>query len=506
MQEEYYHKYNHDQKSVDNFMSQELLKLSLTDRNAILEETHGVRCIAPEETPGTIKTALDELATEIEKLPIKKKSAYLHSQNPQEFILPDGTKTTSAYVNTDDFRLRFLRASLFDAQQAAKLMVKYLEVALDFFGEFALFRPVNLNDFTKEEMRVFRTGMGQFLPFRDRYGRRVFVVFQSERIEEVPQTMRMKILFYMTYSIATGDLDLQRKGMVAILWSQGDMKYKFKVTPEKCSVQMHEFAPIRLSAVHICTPDTSFYRFARGVWAIGFGRNAFLRIRFHMGTSVELRYVLQSYGINMDQMPITCTGTIKQQNFKQWMRARQHLEMTVSNNRRGRNSSEKNSNPISIIECPGLNDIIFRKGTSVMSHPGNVFFRSSIQTLYQETETCTTARSTKILTKKLIDDLRNKNGRVLVWYQGTRYTDSWWTELKDEEKICTKIENLVRELKFSKNKYQTINRASDNPNSSGSEEPQYLFIESPRDGCFANHRGQKRPLESGDENDGCFSR
>jgi len=284
------HKYKDDPKSVTNFISKQLLELSLNDRNAILEETHGVRCLAPEETPNFISVALEKLAAEIDKLPIHQKSAYLQSQQHQsgnsETTQTTSTSTstsTSTYVNTVDFRLRFLRVKLFDAQQAAKHLVKYLEVALEYFGTYALFRPVKLSDFTKEELRVFRTGVAQFLPFRDRHGRRVIVTFMSERVEEISQKLRMKILLYMTYTMGTGDPEQQRKGVVAILWWQDEAKYQFKVTPEHARVQTREFAPIRISALHICTPDTPFFGFVRSMFAMTFHRKVMSRIRFHAG-------------------------------------------------------------------------------------------------------------------------------------------------------------------------------------------------------------------------------
>eukprot|EP00536_Pseudo-nitzschia_multiseries_P009257 jgi/Psemu1/241958/estExt_Genewise1.C_2540014 len=487
-------------------MSKELLKLSLNDRNAILEETHGVRCLAPCETPDMIRSALDELQTEIDKTPMHKKCAYLRSQHSQEYILPDGTKATPTFVNSDDFRLRFLRASLFDTQQAAELMLKYLEVALEFFGTCALFRPVELRDFTKEELTKYKRGNGQNLPFRDRFGRRVMIIIADEKLEGMTQELRMKLLLYATYNAGTGDVDLQRKGIVAILWSQSDVKFQFRVTPEKSSVQLNEFAPLRISAMHICTPDTLFYNFARGMWAIGFGRRAFSRIRFHIGTAVELRYALESYGISMNQLPITYSGTIKLQYFKQWLRQRQILEKSFSStNGNSRDSGECNSNHPPIVECPRLNDVIFRKGTRVMCHPGNVFFRSKIHKLYNETEAHTTARTSKALTTKLIEDIRSNNGRVLIWHQskkGPRSNDCWYTELRDEEQVFAKIQSLVRELKFSSTKYQTINHATSNQTVSGASS---LFVTSSQDGCFANSRGRKRRLDAGEDNgDHCY--
>ncbi|VEU43874.1 unnamed protein product [Pseudo-nitzschia multistriata] len=176
---------NNDPETIDILFSEELLKLSIEARNEIQEEAHGVRCLAPEETPEMIRDALRKFSNELDKLPRHTMRAYHISQKPTQRSPPQRT-----FVNTDDFRLRFLRAQLFDVPKAARCMANYLKVILDHVGEYALFRPIRLNDFTKEEQRVFRKGLAQLLPYRDRHGRRVLVVFMGEDWEEVSVTLK----------------------------------------------------------------------------------------------------------------------------------------------------------------------------------------------------------------------------------------------------------------------------------------------------------------------------
>lgn len=158
-----------DPNYVDTLLSSELLQLSMQDRNAIQEEIHGVHCLAQEETPELLEQTLRKLDFELEKLPTYETRAYQQSQG-----LP-GT-----YVNTLKFRLRFLRCELFDAKKAAKRISFFLNAALDLFGEYALERPLRLSDFKKEELKYMRQGRYQWLPFRDRSGRRIVVIFPRE--------------------------------------------------------------------------------------------------------------------------------------------------------------------------------------------------------------------------------------------------------------------------------------------------------------------------------------
>ena len=156
------------QQAVNNLLSKELLQLSLKDRNAIQEEIHGVNCLAPEETPELVKRSMVELKVALESdgtIATHKKHAYQKSQ-----------LYAKTYVNDDSFRLRFLRFTLFDAKKAAEKIVEFLNVALELFGEFALEREVRLSDFDGRDIKYLREGEFQFLPFRDRSGRRILAV------------------------------------------------------------------------------------------------------------------------------------------------------------------------------------------------------------------------------------------------------------------------------------------------------------------------------------------
>lgn len=157
-----------DTHAVDELLSRQLNQLSFQDRQLISEEIHGVLCLCPEETPAMLFDCLQRLSIEIDK--IKVKVAYDKSQE----LFADAT-----YVNTDDFRLKFLRAELFDPKRAAIRLVKCLDLLLEYYGEDALRRPIMLSDLGKEAMEAARAGNHQILPFRDRSGRKVVAIVNN---------------------------------------------------------------------------------------------------------------------------------------------------------------------------------------------------------------------------------------------------------------------------------------------------------------------------------------
>jgi hypothetical protein len=153
---------------IENFLSKELLKLSVLDRNTIAEEIHGVECLAVRETPELIQRSLREFQKELDKGNIPLPNIPVHR-------LPNSGNNLVNGIDDDAFRLRFLRCELFNVPKAVRRFCNYLDYTYEKWGEFALDRPIMLKDFTKQEMKLFRKGFFQLLPYRDSSGRRVFV-------------------------------------------------------------------------------------------------------------------------------------------------------------------------------------------------------------------------------------------------------------------------------------------------------------------------------------------
>lgn len=89
------------------------------------------------------------------------------------------------YVTDDTFRTRFLRAQLFNPQEAAKKMVSYFETKLDLFGEEKLTKDLKYGDLSIEARAELEGGSSegtslQILPSCDLLqGRKVVLVIPS---------------------------------------------------------------------------------------------------------------------------------------------------------------------------------------------------------------------------------------------------------------------------------------------------------------------------------------
>lgn len=147
---------------VDSMLAQELHKLSFQDRSRIEEEIHGVQSVAGDETPEMVGSALDAFQYELGRLRSAQKEAY-----------EVATVMDSKYVQDRDFRLKYLRAALFDPKKAALMFCKYLDLLYRYYGPQTLLRPLRYDDLGKAEQDKLRVGNMQVLPSRDRAGRLV---------------------------------------------------------------------------------------------------------------------------------------------------------------------------------------------------------------------------------------------------------------------------------------------------------------------------------------------
>jgi len=455
---------------IDDLLSKELLQMSIQDRNTIYEEIHGVQTLAPTETPALIQTALAQLATELMLVHPAHKVAYERSRQHRV-----------TYINTAEFRLRFLRCELFDAKKAAIRMVHFLDLLLEVFGEYALQRPIQMTDFNRDEMVIFRSGLQQLLPYRDRSGRRLYASVGGFNVR-TPLISRVKILLYTLYT-ASEDVETQKMGIASIVWPGSTKNTTF--TDDTTGINLdkvifmkrvYENLPVRTCSIHMCLPDTPFYQMMKSIMILTMSTYR-KRMKFHVGETIELRYSLKGYGIPVELVPLTDTGNVKTSYLKQWMKVRRILEVrkmaeeqqrfqeqlhyqqqqessfddlfnddtdtTSINTMTSTLSMPSPQQPLeAIIECPRSHDVVFRSGTSMACHPGNVRFRCLIELKHEDAYLISSTTQAE-LAEQLIHEITMNGGRFLKWDN-----HGYWTGLQDRVQIHTKVALSIRDYKY----------------------------------------------------------
>ena len=333
--------------TVENSLSKELMKLSVNDRTAIEEEIHGVECDTEEtheflasclhkfdQELMTLKNStrrLDKLnrtqqiennndgdasptSTHIDEdvlrnvMPIAPKYAEKQedvastpstiSSSTANTRIASGDDNTeskrSCYVNDPMVRLRFLRAERYDPKKAAIRFVKFLKFSQELYGDFVADRPIQLSDLkTREEKRALTNVSFQFLPFRDRSGRRVFAAVGTCGYDIEPK-LRNKVLWYMCW-IASEDIESQRKGVVIVGWPSEEKIWEQSlrsslvnyegVYQRKCINGL----PMRIAGVHTCLRDNRpVYKIISSLFYFALTPYLKTKYKVHMGKRLLL--------------------------------------------------------------------------------------------------------------------------------------------------------------------------------------------------------------------------
>lgn len=186
-----------DDVAGGNMFSKALLNLSLNERNMIEEEIHGVSCMDIDETPELIEESLYQFDLELDLIDENNKVAY---NKAQEIIQSEEDPLTHSFILSKEVKLRFLRSELFDPRKSASRFTKYLDLLLEVYGEYALRRPIRMQDFNREELSFLKSGQYQLLPFRDRGGRRVMAVVPNNK-DHVPMKVLVSYMYYDYYFV-----------------------------------------------------------------------------------------------------------------------------------------------------------------------------------------------------------------------------------------------------------------------------------------------------------------
>lgn len=436
-------------------ISEGLKKLSYNERNMIYDEIHGVACYAREESPDLLQSSLARLSFELEDLVQLDTLDTTNEDNSPSlstgFQLSRHNATASTYVNNPEFQLRFLRSENFDVRKAAIRLMKFMNFVMEFFGVYALFRPIKLTDFKRQDLKVLQAGWLQILPFRDRSGRKVFVWVDKMGSQYDP-ILRTKLTTYVSLA-GTRDIESQQKGIVFVALPSVDSRGNNDAVEsegnqllcEKCTNMAIEALPIKICAIHIgilyndrrvLNPlERSLLKMIMGVvpqmlpWVI-----------VNIGGEEELRRILSGYGISVNLIPVASSGAVKVVEFKKWLKFQRRIDDLET--------AEEVSLP-SEVDCPGSNDVVFRPGSSMIANPGNDMFRSLVESKVQEVTSDSDSFPMQKKTKddiamEIIKEISQRKGRFLKWNND----EGCWTELKDITQVKSKIATTYRDLKL----------------------------------------------------------
>lgn len=420
-------------------LAEGLLKLNIRDRMKIEEELHGVGSRQVEESPQFLR---DRLAAFDRQLNARKE----HQTDGNEvFVLRNvelteshssTTSTSTCYLNDPELRLRFLRCEFFDVPKAVDRMVAFLEFMRELFGDCIAHRPPQLSDFTREEELALMNSRNQYLPFRDRSGRRVLAAVGT--MDHLLQLkLRYKVFMFLHW-IASRDVETQQKGIVVLSVVFDEDQHTWNEIRKTMPKDLEGYAdkwpkalPVRVSSLQHYYPDTPFFRLLATLYIFKTKESPFRSVyKVHFGELTEHRYKMMSYGIPIDLLPVTTSGVVKFDRQRAWVHVVRTIELDHTDHRHKE-----------IVECPRSYDVVFRKGKSYTNNPGNAHYRELIAKHAHEHMQGDNPQKMEI-TKVILETIELRHGRFLEWENPTKT----WVVLTDKALVRKKIAGALKQL------------------------------------------------------------
>lgn len=390
------------QGAVEKIWAKELYEMNSGEREDMNNEIHGVRSSRTvDETPQLVSDSIIALRHHIEQ-----RIDVISEGGGDHFFVADAMReayqrivalvpreegTILPYIHTQKFLMKFLRASFFDIKKTGKRYFRCLDLMYEMFGDIALQRPLMLTDLTIREQEYLRKGKIQLLPCRDRIGRRIFV-YSGREDKSFTVLEKSRASMYL-FDVCSEDETTQKLGMVLVSTPRVETGHKpfgngFGSAGKEFYRKFRNGTALRTSAIHFTGPSSFIYNVGRAYVLLAMKKADRKIIRFHQGTVTERNHSLRSYGIPIDDVPLTHSGHIKNTRVADFMRARKSIEDARQEQFKGGQTTFEDPG----IECPEVNCVVF--GKRIRSNTANLEFRNIIKVMEIDREIRSNRRET----------------------------------------------------------------------------------------------------------------
>lgn len=259
-------------ESTDALVAKELYKLSLQDRNRVMEELHGVKNSAGVgENEELLEQRIAAMEAELQQAPFK--SAFAEAR------LRD-----AACATEKEFYIKFLMAESFNPKGAAKRMLAFFEYKLELFGIEKLTRKIGIRDLLENpsDKMTLESGLFQPLVHRDRSGRIVIGKFQKLAFSHLPLQSRLRVFFYLLMTTTEHDVDL-RRGIVLLVANQEGVVDRMDAWR---NTTLLGALPVRVNGFHVIHNDPSITVLS-SLAMLAMGPDYRARFRVHEGAFLQ---------------------------------------------------------------------------------------------------------------------------------------------------------------------------------------------------------------------------
>jgi hypothetical protein len=264
---------------------------------------------------------------------------------------------------------------------------------------------------------------------------------------------QIRVRLYI-WSIIAEDVETQKKGVVGIAELREDIFADITNSETRSAYKDILVAlPVRFSAVHLILnfPDGPVYSLIKSAVILGlFGSDERVRTKCYDGVTTETIYALMSFGLPVQEIPLTSGGNIKTKNLLQWIKTQRAIDVC----RQGRATA------FNIIAHPNTHDVLFSRGGNAQ-HLGNKDFHQYLSLMNSAYSSPFQRDAMEHIRNELITSVASNGGRFLQ----VNKEGGWWEEITDLESIHFKINNAFydynRKLKAVRNQ-QTSQSSTSN--------------------------------------------
>jgi hypothetical protein len=389
---------------LDSFISESMSLLDLQQREAALEEVHGI----PQNNCEDL-LQIDRCLLDIER----------HLENIKQGTAYEVAEATDrSYVTDRNFRIMFLRAARYDPEAAAKRIVETLDIKRSIFGPAKLAKKVTLEDLEEEDIEYLESGAVQILPSKDTSGRKIVLTLSNLRNIECPES-ELRARFYLFMCLAESE-ETQIDGITYIYY-EIDTPYK----PDSSSTLLWN-QPIHYGSVHGCFDSGNLFAQHSNL-VLNTPISVRPRCRVHYGSYLKVREVLTTFGIPKYLLPTSGTEIPTMNHHKEWVLHRKKIE----SERLQPNLCNKK---IKYTD----NDVLlgYRK-----NHNGNLKMRKIILTLTGIYDLSSKTEKAEI-TDFVIEFIKRSGGRFLRQNDYDEWREVSFSQTRD--KVTTTFRNIKR--------------------------------------------------------------
>ncbi|KAL3930107.1 MAG: hypothetical protein SGBAC_011908 [Bacillariaceae sp.] len=401
------------QKQIEEVLSEALNGLTFHERQEQQEVLHGVEDEILEET-SSVDNALKDLDCHL----LRRKPGTVYET--AESMSPE-------YVNSRAFRLMFLRGNRYDSKASASQMIRYFEAKEQLFGKEKLTKDITLDDFDDDDIEALKKG-GMQLAGRDRSNRRIFFQVPGLRAYKT-LTNELRSRYYIFMQALRSEAT-QLKGVVAITYTVDHFGDKAQGAGFLDHMRLSTALPLHIASFHACGSVVAEHLLGQTAIAM-MPAKLKARFRMHCGSFLEVQYLLSTFGISADQLPLTQVNEIDMSRHLEWVQSRLPLKGNDA-----RTAVTAPTLPRTIE--PNTNDVLYIGGIK-SNNKGNNRLRSLVPELAQDYVSAPTGKKTLVV-DRMIREIHDSGGRFLQQSNGV------WNELPIE-KVRSKISQSFRNHK-----------------------------------------------------------